>query len=101
MRLFSYVLLILGFCLLGEAAYQQYHGITTYPEVLVAERLAGIAKDGEITKRKSPEDFRMAMALRWFFGTLTALAGIGLYLNVKKCDRMYPFSPDSEKKEEE
>src|SRR5579859_746901 len=96
MRLLSFMLMIVGFWLLSKAAYQQYQGITTAPVLLVEERLAGIVKSGEIVRQKDPEDFRVAMTFHWFFGVVSAFAGIGLYLNIRKQERLDPFSPDFE-----
>jgi hypothetical protein len=69
--------MVFGFCLLIEAGYQQYRGVTTAPPgLLVSEQLAGIVKSGEIVRQKDPDDFRVVMALRWFFGIVSAFAGI-------------------------
>jgi len=101
MRLLSYMLLILGIWLLGKAAYQQYRGITTMPAVTVREQLTGIVKSGKIERQKDPDDFRLAMTLHWFFGIVSAFAGMGLYQHIRKAERLYPFSPDFEIKEKD
>ncbi len=101
MRLLSYILVILGICLLSKAAYDQYRGITTAPAVLAREQVAGIVKTGEITRQTDPDDFRVAMACRWFLGLVSAFAGISLYLSVRRQDRLDPFSPDFEIRDKE
>jgi hypothetical protein len=92
--------MILGFCLLSKAAYQQYRGVTTESAILVKERLAGIVKSGEIVRKKAPEEFRVAMAFHWFLGMTSAFAGVGLYLYIRRQDQLDPFSPDFEIKDE-
>ena len=101
MRLLSYILVILGVWLLTKAAYQQYRGITTAPAMLAREQLAGIVKTGEIMRRTEPDDFRVAMTLHWLFAIVSAFAGIGLYLNIRRQERLDPFSPDFEIKDKE
>jgi hypothetical protein len=101
MRLLSFILVILGLWLLCVAGYQQYRGVTTEPAILVEERLAGIVKDGEILKQRDPDDFRTAMTFHWLFGVVSTLSGIGLYLSVRRRERLDPFSPDFEMKDEE
>ena len=101
MRLLSYILVILGFCLLCRAADQQYRGITTEPVFLVEERLAGIVKSGKIVRQKDPEDFRVAMTFHWLFGIASTFAGIGLYLHIRRQERLDPFSPDFEIKDKD
>ena len=101
MWVLSYILLILGTCLLDKAAYQQYRGITTMPAVTVREQLAGIVKSGKIDRLKDPDGFRLAMALHWFFGIVSVYAGMGLYQHVRRKERLDSFSPDFEIKEED
>ena len=101
MRVLSYILVILGCSLLGRAAYQQDHGVTNEPVILVREKLAGIVKSGELVKQKDPEDFRVAMTFHWMFGIVISFAGVGLYLHIRKQERLDPFSPDFEIKDED
>ena len=101
MRLLSYILVILGFWLLSKAAYQQYRGITTAPVLLVEERLAGMVRSGEIVRKTDPDDFRVAMTFHWCFGIVSAFTGIGLYLNIRRQERLDPFSADFEIKDKE
>jgi len=52
-------------------------------------------------RQKDPEDFRVAMTFHWLFGIASTFAGIGLYLHIRRQERLDPFSSDFEIKDKD
>jgi hypothetical protein len=53
-----------------------------------------ILVDKQLVSRRSPEDFRNAMTVRWVSAGLFIFMGVGLIVLVRRQERLDPFSPD-------
>lgn len=98
MRFFSYVLMLVGLCLLCAAGYAQYRGITSDPSRWGAARVAW--GEREILRQQDPKDFQNAMVIRWGLAVVILSAGVLLYRSLRRDERLNPLSPDFHWKDE-
>ena len=99
MRIFSYILMIAGLCLLGIAAYQEWNGITTRP--ILGSRAGGVPGPKHIDKAIDPEHFRSAMAAHWIAASATTFLGVALMLIIRGQDRTDPLARDIDGEDED
>ena len=86
MRSLSFILLIIGLCLAGRNAFEEYHA---------ARGDAGyILVEDQMINRRSPEDFRRGMTVRWVSAGLMLFMGVAMYVMVRREERLDPLSPD-------
>jgi len=98
MRLFSYVLMLVGLCLLGAAGYDQYRGITNDPSRWGATRVAW--GERKILRQQDPKDFQNAMVIRWGIAVVILSGGFFLYRSIRRDERLDPLSPNFDWKDE-
>lgn len=99
MRLCSYILMLVGLCMLCGPGYDQYRGITTDPSRWGASRVALGGR--KILRQENPKDFQNAMVFHWAFPLVILSAGVFLYRSIRRDERLDPLSPDFDWKEEE
>jgi hypothetical protein len=98
MRVFSYVLMLVGFCLLCAAGYDQYRGVTGDPSRWGASGIAWGKR--EFLRQQDPIDFRNAMVFRWGLAIVIFSGGLSLYRSIRRDERLDPLSPEFDWKDE-
>jgi hypothetical protein len=86
MRIFSYLLVLIGILMFAHAGYDEYQGVTT---IQAPRSLPEV-----VTKASRPEDFRGAMAYHWYYAFAVLIAGIIVYMIDRGLERADPMSPD-------
>ena len=99
MRVLSYILAIVGLCMLASAGYQEYRGVTTKPVMMGRGSLSFAS--GKIVRKSDPEGFHNAMIFHWVFGCLIVASALILHLIIRGQDRTDPLSPNFDWKDEE
>ncbi len=87
-RSLSYLLIVLGFILVGTSAYDEHRGIASVmPPGRYARRIT-------VKRSEHPDDFHNIMIYQWS-RALVALCGGFIILGIcRRADRRDPFSPD-------
>ena len=99
MRLISYILVLVGFCILCAAGYNQYRGIASDPSRWGGSGAA--LGERKILKQENPKEFQNAMVIHWALAFVILSAGVFLNRSIRREERLYPFSPDFDWKDEE
>jgi len=86
MRLFSYLLVLVGILMFASAGYDEYQGTTSIK--------AGRSIREVVKKASQPESFRGAMAYHWYYAFAVLMAGIIVYMIDRGLERADPMSPD-------
>jgi hypothetical protein len=95
MRIFSYILVVVGILLLGRAGYDEFRGSTRTP----TSRYSPVSET--VTKDSKPEVFRNAMTYHWFYAFMLLGAGGIAYWIDKGQDKVDPMSPDADENVDE
>ena len=86
MRIFSYLLVLIGILMFASAGYDEYRGITS---IQAPRSLPEV-----VTKASQPENFRGAMAYHWYYAFAVLIAGIIVYMIDRGMEKADPMSPD-------
>ena len=86
MRIFSYLLVLIGILMFASAGYDEYRGITS---IQAPRSLPEV-----VTKASKPDDFRGAMAYHWYYAFAVLIAGIVVYMIDRGLEKADPMSPE-------
>jgi len=87
-RVFAYLLILVGFVFLADAAYDEHGGVA---DVLSPGRGS---QHHVIARADDPDQFRNLMAYQWLHGPLFLFAGFIILGFCRRANRLDPFSPD-------
>jgi hypothetical protein len=94
MRALSYFLIVLGVFIAAVTAYNEFF-VKRSPEEQY------ILLDNQLVSNKNPEDFGHALTVGWCSAGLTLLLGVGMFLAVRRQDRLDPLSPGFDWRDDE
>ncbi len=84
-HVFAFIIILLGVCLFGHAAYDEHRGMTR-PGTRGSYRI--------IVKREDPQGFRNVMTFRWIMASVVMCAGFVVLGLSRRVERLDPFDPD-------
>ena|ERR1035441_2809524 len=89
MRIFSYILMVIGILLLASAGYDEFRGSTRVSNGRHTPHYT-------VTRQANPEKFHDGMVYHTSFATLLLIAGFIAYMMDKGQDKVDPMSSDSD-----
>jgi len=101
MRVMVYILLLAGAWSLVDAGYDQHRGTTSKPAYMFHRGIAVSLPSGDIERKTDAAAFHNAMTFHWFSSFVTLIAGLILYRMIRRQERLDPFSPDFDRRDEQ
>ena len=81
MRYIPHIMIFVGICLLGHAAYDEHRGVV-------------VSRFRLVQRTEDPQRFRSLMLSEWLRASIFVCAGFVILGIYRRADRLDPFSPD-------